>query len=87
MNHFRKCARFEWQEASGCVQLFASGDRMPTVAYIRNQAAHHHARSFRDDFGQMLQRHGFDYDERMLAAALSFVPVGTRPFTIPATQR
>ena len=34
-----------------------------TVAYIRNQAAHHRTRSFREEYVAMLKKHGFAYDE------------------------
>ena len=62
---FQKMRSFEWQEGYGAFSIGVSGVDA-TVAYIRNQAEHHRARSFRDEFRAMLQRHGFDYDERML---------------------
>jgi len=62
---FPKMRSFEWQEGYGAFSIGVSGVDA-TVAYIRNQAEHHRARSFRDEFRVMLQRHGFDYDERML---------------------
>jgi len=62
---FPKMRSFEWQEGYGAFSIGVSGVDA-TVAYIRNQAEHHRARSFRDEFRAMLQRHGFDYDERML---------------------
>lgn len=62
---FPKMRSFEWQEGYGAFGIGVSGVDA-TVAYIRNQAEHHRTRSFRDEFRAMLQRHGFDYDERML---------------------
>ena len=56
---------FEWQEGYGAFSIGVSGVDA-AVAYIRNQAEHHRTRSFREEFWAMLQRHGFDYDERML---------------------
>lgn len=62
---FPKMRSFEWQESYGAFSTAVSGINA-TVAYIRNQAEHHRTRSFREEFRRMLQRHGFDYDERML---------------------
>ncbi len=62
---FPKMRSFEWQEGYGAFSIAVSGVDA-SVAYIRNQAEHHRARSFRDEFRAILQRHGFEYDERML---------------------
>jgi putative transposase len=62
---FPEMRSFEWQEGYGAFSIGVSGIDT-TVAYIRNQAEHHRTRSFREEFRAMLQRHGFDYDERML---------------------
>jgi REP element-mobilizing transposase RayT len=62
---FPKILSFEWQEGYGAFSIGVSGIDA-TVAYIRDQPEHHRTRSFREEFSTMLQRHGFDYDERML---------------------
>ncbi len=38
-----------------------------TVAYIRNQAEQHRTKSFREEFVAILRKHGFAYEESMLA--------------------
>jgi putative transposase len=62
---FPKMHLFEWQEGYGAFSIGVSGIDA-TAAYIRNQPEHHRARSFRDEFRAMLERHGLDFDERML---------------------
>src|SRR5919201_6941998 len=61
---FPKPHAFEWQEGYGAFSIGVSGVD-DTVAYIRNQAEHHRTQSFREEFRAILERHGFDYDERM----------------------
>jgi REP-associated tyrosine transposase len=58
---FPKLRSFEWQQGYGAFSIGVSAIDA-TVAYIRGQAAHHRARSFREEFRTMLRRHGFDYD-------------------------
>ena len=62
---FPKLRSSEWQEGYGAFTIGISGVDA-TTAYIRNQAEHHRTRTFREEFVAMLQRHGLDYDERML---------------------
>jgi len=62
---FPKLRSLEWQEGYGAFSIGISAVDA-TVAYIRNQFAHHRKRSFRDEFVAMLRRHRLDYDERML---------------------
>ena len=62
---FPKLHSLEWQQGYGAFSIGVSAVDA-TVAYIRNQAEHHRKRSVRDEFVTMLQRHGLDYDERML---------------------
>jgi len=56
---------FAWQEGYGAFSVGPSGVEA-TLTYIRNQAEHHRARTFREEFMTMLRRYGFDYDESML---------------------
>jgi putative transposase len=62
---FPKLYLFEWQEGYGAFSVEISAVDA-TLRYIRDQTEHHRKRSFRDEFVAMLQRHGLDYDERML---------------------
>ena len=63
---FPKMHSFAWQEGYGAFSVGVSGVDA-TMAYIRNQADHHRTRSFRDEFVAMLKKHGFAYEESMLA--------------------
>ena len=56
---------FAWQEGYGAFSISVSGVEQ-TVEYIRNQEGHHQTRSFRDEFVAMLEKHGLEFDERML---------------------
>ncbi len=62
---FPKMRSFAWQEGYGAFSVGPSGVEA-TLTYIRNQAEHHRARTFREEFMTMLRRYGFDYDESML---------------------
>ena len=59
MNHFA------WQDGYGAFSISVSGIE-ETIAYIRNQEAHHRTRLFRDEVTAMLKRHGFDYESAEL---------------------
>jgi REP element-mobilizing transposase RayT len=63
---FPKMRSFAWQEGYGAFSVGVSGVEA-TVAYIRNQAEHHQTRSFREEVVVMLKKHGFAYEESMLA--------------------
>jgi REP element-mobilizing transposase RayT len=63
---FAKMRSFAWQEGYGAFSVGVSGVNA-TVAYIRNQAEHHRTRSFREEYAAMLKKHGFAFDESMLA--------------------
>ena len=54
-----------WQEGYGA--FTCSWSVKPEVEkYIAHQIEHHHQRSFRDEFVDMLERAGIEYDERYL---------------------
>jgi putative transposase len=63
---FSKMHSFGWQEGYGAFSVGVSGVEA-TVAYIRNQAEHHRIRSFGEEYLAMLNKHGFAYEESMLA--------------------
>ena len=54
---------FAWQLGGGAFGVSVSNT--PTVIrYIQNQEAHHHKRSFEDEYLALLKKHGIDYDPR-----------------------
>ncbi len=55
--------RFEWQTGYGAFSV--SRSQVDHVAeYIRAQADHHRATTFRDEYLAMLRRHEIEFDER-----------------------
>ena len=60
---FPKLRGFEWQD--GYAGFSVSKSSVPDVIeYIRNQREHHRKRTFREEYLELLQKHGVDYDER-----------------------
>jgi REP element-mobilizing transposase RayT len=54
-------ARFEWQSGYGAFTV--SQSQIPAVRkYIREQEEHHRHRTFKDEFVDMLERHGIEFD-------------------------
>ena len=54
---------FYWQNGYGAFSV--SSPAVPRVsAYIANQARHHAAEPFQDEFRELLRRHGVEWDER-----------------------
>ncbi len=62
---FPQHATFEWQEGYGAFSIGMSGIE-DTVAYIENQAAHHHKKTFKEELEAILKKHGMDYEGWML---------------------
>jgi putative transposase len=60
---FAKCKKFEWQEGYGAFSVSASQVER-TIAYIRNQKEHHRKRTFQEEFLELLDKHGVEYDAR-----------------------
>jgi putative transposase len=60
---FEKYKRFEWQEGYGAFSVSAS-QASRTVAYINNQKEHHRKRTFQEEFLELLDKHGVEYDSR-----------------------
>src|SRR5438067_1078103 len=53
---------FGWQEGYGAFAV--SRSRVHVVAnYIEHQEEHHRTRSFQDEYRQMLEKHGVQFDE------------------------
>jgi putative transposase len=63
---FPEMHSFAWQEGYAAFSIGISGVDA-TVAYIRNQSEHHRTRSFHEEYTAMLKKHGFAYEESMLA--------------------
>jgi putative transposase len=56
-------ADFAWQEGYGAFSV--SRSNVPKVAaYIEGQAEHHKKMTFEEEFIQLLERHGIEYDPR-----------------------
>jgi len=44
----------------------SQSQRAVVESYIRNQEEHHLTKSFKEEFLELLQKHGVEYDERYL---------------------
>ncbi len=54
---------FAWQEGYGAFTVGAS--QLEAVRhYIEQQAEHHHTRTFREEYLELLRRSGVEFDER-----------------------
>ena len=60
---FREHRKFAWQEGYGAFGV-SSSQVERTIAYIRCQKEHHRRRSFKDEFIELLDKHGIEYDPR-----------------------
>ena len=57
--------RFSWQEGFGAFSY--SRSQLGTVIhYIENQQQHHARKSFRDEYVELLERFGVDYDRKYI---------------------
>ena len=55
--------KFAWQEGYGAFSVSAS--QVPkTIAYINNQKEHHRRKSFHEEFLELLNKHGIEFDPR-----------------------
>jgi len=54
---------FAWQEGYGAFTVGAS-QRDAVRRYIERQEEHHHTRTFREEYLELLRRHGVEFDER-----------------------
>lgn len=62
---FPELGAFAWQTKYGAFSVGVSQVEK-IVAYIENQAAHHHKMTFQDEFIALLKKHRIEYDERFL---------------------
>jgi putative transposase len=62
---FPEQKQFAWQEGYGAFSVSAS--QVPkTIAYINNQKEHHRKKTFQEEFVELLEKHGIEYDRRHL---------------------
>jgi REP-associated tyrosine transposase len=62
---FSEHRRFQWQEGYGAFSVSPSRVDQ-TVAYIQNQKEHHRKKTFQEEFRELLDKHGIEYDPRFL---------------------
>ena len=58
---FHEHRKFAWQEGYGAFSV-SSSQADKTIAYIQRQKEHHRKRSFQDEFIDLLDKHGIEYD-------------------------
>jgi REP element-mobilizing transposase RayT len=54
-----------WQEGYGAFTYHISQKEM-IVNYVKNQRTHHKIKTFREEFIELLEEHGIEFDERYL---------------------
>ena len=62
-----KYQQFGWQEGYGAFSVSTS-QMEKTIAYIQEQKEHHRRKTFQEEFRELLERHGIEYDRRYLFA-------------------
>jgi REP element-mobilizing transposase RayT len=62
---FPKLRGFEWQDGYGAFTVSKS-QIAEVIKYIQNQREHHRKKTFQEEYLELLQKHGIDYDERYL---------------------
>ena len=62
---FPNYQKFAWQEGYGAFSVSTS-QMKKTIAYIEAQKEHHHRKTFQEEFLELLERHGIEYDSRHL---------------------
>jgi len=56
---------FGWQDGYGAFTV--SKSKLPEVVrYIQTQRAHHHKKTFQEEYLEFLDEHGIEYDEHYL---------------------
>lgn len=62
---FTKYQRFAWQEGYGAFSVSRS-QIGKTISYIQEQKEHHRKKTFQEEFLELLDRHGIEYDRRYI---------------------
>jgi putative transposase len=62
---FREMRGFGWQDGYGAFTV--SKSNIPDVVrYIQNQREHHRKKTFQEEYRELLEKHGVEYDERYI---------------------
>ena len=62
---FPRLVGFAWQDGYGAFTV--SRSNVPSViAYIQNQREHHRKKTFQEEYRELLEKHGIEYDERYI---------------------
>jgi REP element-mobilizing transposase RayT len=64
-DHFLTKERFEWQEGYGAFS-YRQRDVDQIYQYIQNQEAHHQRQTFREEYLNILEEFGIEYDEQYI---------------------
>jgi REP element-mobilizing transposase RayT len=62
---FHEHRKFAWQEGYGAFSVSPS-QLEKTIAYIQRQKEHHRRRNFQEEFIDLLDKHGIEYDPRYM---------------------
>lgn len=57
--------KFQWQEGFGAFS-YAHSQLDNIIAYINNQETHHHRKTFKEEYLEMLHKFDVEYDEKFL---------------------
>jgi REP element-mobilizing transposase RayT len=57
--------RFSWQEGFGAFS-YSRSQLGTVIRYIENQQKHHTKKSFREEYVELLEKYGVDYDRRYI---------------------
>jgi len=57
--------RFSWQEGFGAFS-YSRSQLGAVIRYIENQQLHHARKSFRQEYTQLLEKFGVEYDDRYI---------------------
>jgi len=69
--------KFSWQEGYGAFS-YSKSALSNVIHYIDNQESHHKKKSFSEEYIELLEEFGIDYDERYVFKPVEyFVPDGT----------
>ena len=62
---FPNAKSFSWQDGYGAFSVSLS-NKDSVIKYIQNQEVHHKQRDFKDEFIELLNRHGVEFDKKYL---------------------
>ena len=64
-NEFQELRKFAWQDGHGAFSV-SKADNLRLIEYIKNQRRHHAKQKFEEEFIELLELHGIEYDNRYL---------------------